>query len=90
VSAKVASGGVLDRPVSAAPVSVQRLSTGAAIGLGIGGGLLGLAGLAAGIVGIDTALRQSRGLDETELTEAFRVFGNSLATTRSASRRTRL
>lgn len=78
VAAEVAGGGVLDRPVSTTPVSVQRLSTGAAVGLGIGGGLLGLAGLAAGIVGVDTALRQSRGLDEAERTEAFRVFGNSL------------
>jgi hypothetical protein len=57
---------------------VKRLSTGAAIGLRIGGGLLVLAGLVAGIVGIDTALRQSRGLDETERKEAIRVFGNSL------------
>jgi Domain of unknown function (DUF4157) len=78
VSARVANGGVLDRPVSAAAVSVQRLSTDAAIGLGVGSGLLGIAGLAAGIVGIDTALRQSRGLDEIERKEAFRVFGNSL------------
>lgn len=45
---------------------------------GRAGGLLGLAGLAAGIVGVDTALRQSRGHDETERTEAFRVFDNSL------------
>ncbi len=59
VSAKVGSGGVLDRPVSAAPVAVQRLSTGAKIGLGIGGGLVGLAAVAASIVGIDTATRES-------------------------------
>ena len=75
---QVAGGGVLDRPVSAVPVSVQRLSTGAAVGLGIGAGILGLAGILAGIVGIDTAVRESRGLDETERKEAFRVFGNSL------------
>jgi hypothetical protein len=78
VSAKVASGGVLDRPVSAAPLSVQRLSTGAKIGLGIGGGLVGLAAMAASIVGIDTATRESRGLDDIERSAAFRVFGNSL------------
>jgi hypothetical protein len=78
VARLVASGGALDRPISAAAATVQRLSTGAAIGLGVGGGILGLAGLAAGIVGIDTALRQSRGLDEAESKEAFRVFGKSL------------
>lgn len=46
--------------------------------LAIGGGFLGLALLVAGIVSIDMAFRQSRGLDETERKEAFQVFGNSL------------
>jgi hypothetical protein len=78
VSRQVADGGALDHPVSAAAEPVQRLSTGAAIGLGIGGALVGLVALAAGIVGIDMAARESRGLDEAERKEAFRVFGKSL------------
>jgi hypothetical protein len=75
---QVAGGGVPDRPVSASLAAVQRLSLGASIGVGIGAGILGLAGLVAGIVGIDTAVRESRGLDENERKQAFRVFGNSL------------
>jgi hypothetical protein len=64
------------RRMLAAPVSVKRRST--HTGRVIGGGFLGLALLLAGIVGIDMAFRQSRGLDETERREAFQVFGNSL------------
>lgn len=78
VAYTVAGGGALDRPLSAAAEPIQRLSTGAAVGLGIAGSLVGLVGIAAGIVGIDTAARDTRGLDENERKEAFRVFGKSL------------
>jgi hypothetical protein len=73
VSASVAAGGVHRAPLSASRSAIQR-SVGGIIG-GVAGGLAGAALLAATL---EVLLRDARPLTSDEITEAKKVFGNSL------------